>query len=176
MVTGFISYAHEDKAFADVLATTLTRAGVSVCEAAASNAGHGWTDERLRRNLALSTVVLWVVPNRESLRESHTMLEMEAAIAAGKTIIPVVVSDQEPPTDLPPLFDRTAIVRRDRESHEELAMAVLRHLEQVTAPFSAADAARDDARSAADAILAEGARHSLGSLTIHDLMEEGRRA
>lgn len=175
MVDGLISYTPRDKAFAHALSAALRRAGIAMYETSGAATVPGSSLKGALRTQLARSVVVGLVPPRAA-RTSWVIAEIEAAKARGTVVIPVVLSHHQTPPDLLRLFASSDIVRGRRDDHEDVAMAIIQRLRQASAPIAPRPTDHEDARSAADAILAEGARHSLRGLTIHDLMEEGRRA
>jgi nucleoside 2-deoxyribosyltransferase len=84
----FLSYAHGDRAFGAKLRRGLTDAGVDTFDAAHTAAGES-VFEKLRRQIADSDLVVFVVPSFEG-EGRWTLAEVGAARALEKQIIAIL--------------------------------------------------------------------------------------
>ncbi len=94
----FISFAKEDKQFADFLHSHLTTEGVDVFQASVSlRPGQQWGQEILQ-NLKNSACVVFLA-SRAACQSPYVQQEIGASIISGKNLIPVVWD--MPPENLP---------------------------------------------------------------------------
>jgi hypothetical protein len=123
----FISYAHDDAAFAKRLAHGLAREGVTgFHDQADIAAGAPWGDA-VRTALATSKSLVLIL-SRRALDSNYVLAELGAADALGKPIIAVKFPDEPLPNPLPPVIDRRQILRTDGLSEGEIAAKVRRQI------------------------------------------------
>ncbi len=98
----FISYARGDMESARELVRSLDAAGVkSWLDVAEIQPGERWAS-RIQEELREARVMV-VMLTPDSLKSQWTFFEVGAAVADGKTIIPVLSKDVEP-KDVPPIL------------------------------------------------------------------------
>lgn len=119
----FLSYAREDRPWAEAFADALEKEGISSWLDASIRPGDKW-QEAIEQALRESAAVILLVGPR-SVGNPFLFFEMGAALAMKKRIIPVV-SDEVERSKIPvPLLQRQYVVQGDPEATaREVARAV----------------------------------------------------
>ena len=118
MAQVFISYADEDRPFAEFVHTCLTREGLRVFTAAISlEPGARW-DQRIIDALKSSAVVFYLASDAANA-SSYVQQELGAAVSAGKNVIPIIWKTK--PESLPGFLRNIQALDLRHHSPEEYA-------------------------------------------------------
>src|SRR5690349_18442157 len=92
----FVSYSRDDEAFVKRLVADLRAAGVDIwLDQYDISPGQRW-DMAIERALDAATHVLFVM-SKSSVQSENVRDELDTAIDAGKTIVPILIEDCKPP-------------------------------------------------------------------------------
>lgn len=130
----FFSAAGRDAAAAGRLRDALNRVGVAAATDADIAAGSDW-GEHLRTAMDTSDAVVALI-TPAALSSAYVMSEVGAAIAAGKTVVPVVMTGRGLPAGLPAPLRRWQFVRAGKRDAAGVANEIKQRLMQL--PASAA--------------------------------------
>ena len=127
-IKAFLSYAHGDSESAIELRDALGAAGIEA-----------WTDDlipagtdlgsHLRKVMGAADVVI-VLMTHTALASAYVMSELGAAIAAGKTIVPVVTNSKGIPAGMPVQLRGWNFVRAGKRNAADVAMEIRDRLQQ----------------------------------------------
>lgn len=134
----FISYAHEDSAFASALGDLMTERGASVFADADLTPGSLWGDV-LRHEIERATALVLVIPSPAVANRNNLWFEAGAAKALGKPVLAVLPPKPEAgavelPTDLAGLL----VLDADRRPLETIADTLLQAVPAGVAETAAA--------------------------------------
>ena len=134
----FISYAHEDKAFASELGNLMMKRGASVFSDTDLTPGSLWSDV-LRREIEQATALVLIIPTHHVANRNHVWFEAGAAKALGKPVLAVLPPKHESGTvDLPTDIAGLLVLDADRRSLESVADTLLQAVPGKSAEAAAA--------------------------------------
>ena len=121
----FISYAHEDKAFARKLGDLMKKRGASVFLDIDVTPGSLWSDV-LRTEIEQANALVLVIPSHHVVNRNNIWFEAGAAKALGKPVLAVLPPKREAgsielPTDIAGLI----VLDADRRSLESITDTLL---------------------------------------------------
>ncbi|HVF97194.1 MAG TPA: toll/interleukin-1 receptor domain-containing protein [Flavisolibacter sp.] len=117
----FLSYANNDKVYANLLAKSLKKKGVSAFTFNEMTPDEEW-DDVLRKELSESSAFIALISGNWN-RSNFAALEYGAAFAMGKKIIPVVI-DNTTNDDVAIDLNRYSLVDAKNEDMETVAQQV----------------------------------------------------
>lgn len=119
---GFISHSSQDGDFAARLARILRNQGVSAASDQQIQHGENW-ETAIRGELDNAEAVVLVM-SPDALNSPYVMLEVGAALASHKPIIPVLPPNRRIPRDVPQPIGELHILRTDKLSDAEIATSL----------------------------------------------------
>jgi hypothetical protein len=130
----FFSAAGQDVEAAGRLRDALARAGIAATTDADIAISSDW-GEHLRAAMNASDAVIALF-TPAAVSSAYVMSEVGAAIAAGKTVVPVVMTDRGLPAGLPAPLRRWHFIRAGKRNAADVADEIKQRLMQI--PASAA--------------------------------------
>lgn len=116
----FWSYAREDEAFVHQLSAILAAKGIeSFLYDRDIRLGEHWQD-RIRQELERADLCIAVL-SPASRRSNQFLMEVGAAWAMNKPLVPILRKDSVDPTEFLPPIDRLLVLRADNLSTETVA-------------------------------------------------------
>ncbi len=124
----FLSYSHDDNKIATELRDALGAAGIEAWTDESISAGMDW-GSHLRKVMSAADVVI-VLMTPAAVASAYVMSEVGAAIAAGKTIVPVVMNSKGVPAGMPVQLRGWDFVRTGKRDTADVAMEIRGRLQQ----------------------------------------------
>jgi hypothetical protein len=127
----FISNSRQDGDFAERLARILHHQGISAVSDQQIQHGENW-ESAIRDALGNAEAVLLVM-SPDALNSPYVMLEVGAALASHKPIIPILPPNRRIPRDVPQPIGELQVLRTDRLSDSEIATSLHDSFEHLAA-------------------------------------------
>lgn len=125
----FISYSRQDGDFAERLARILHHQGISAVSDLQLQHGENW--ENAFRGALDNAEAMVLVVSPDALNIPNVMVEVGAALASDKPIIPVLPPNRRIPRDVPQPIGELHVLRTDRLSDSEIATSLHNSFERL---------------------------------------------
>lgn len=127
-IKAFLSYARADHEIAAEMGRHLGTIGIEISTTDHLHTGADWGDH-LRKAMASADAVIFVA-TPAGFESAYVMSEVGAAIASGKTVIPVVTTSKGMPAGMPAPLRHWNFVRTGKRDRMDVALEIRDGLQQ----------------------------------------------